>query len=396
MNKQKLVFANLFKKYRLRSEIETLAEFADLLANEGMSYAVSLFTRWQNGQRVPTDRRALLAMIKIFVRRGGINSVDEANELLECLDMRDLKGDEIEVIQSGLSFSIKEDLIDPNKYYFNRNKYINTFINIYKFIIDKHNLIVIVIFFLLSLIWYFIGIDFRYYIGNTYAITALVGAIFAFNISYKLGGLKTPIGKSLLFLGLGLLGQIFGQVFYAYYIVIRDIQIPYPSLGDIGYLGTIPFYIVGVIYLARALGVKISLVSYNRSLNAIILPVLILGITYGHLLADYNFITTPLLNIILDFGYPFGQSLYISIAILVLSLSKNIFGKMKFKIRFIVLALIAQYVADYVFIYQAHRGIWINGGINDYIYCVAYSLMALAISQFYNMPSLQADNSHRV
>ena len=50
-------FAQLFKKYRLRSEIETLSEFGDLLAEEGIVYETSLFTRWQNGERVPKDRK---------------------------------------------------------------------------------------------------------------------------------------------------------------------------------------------------------------------------------------------------------------------------------------------------------------------------------------------------
>ena len=37
-------FAELFKKYRLRSEIETLSQFGDLLAQEGLVYENSLFT----------------------------------------------------------------------------------------------------------------------------------------------------------------------------------------------------------------------------------------------------------------------------------------------------------------------------------------------------------------
>ena len=69
MKNKNLVFAGLFKKYRLRSEIETLSEFAKLMADEGMVYALSLYTRWQNGERIPTDRRAGITMIKIFVKR---------------------------------------------------------------------------------------------------------------------------------------------------------------------------------------------------------------------------------------------------------------------------------------------------------------------------------------
>ena len=76
-------FAALFKKYRLRSEIETLSEFGDLLAQEGIVYETSLFTRWQNGERVPRDRRILLSIIKVFVKRIAIQTAQEANLLLD-------------------------------------------------------------------------------------------------------------------------------------------------------------------------------------------------------------------------------------------------------------------------------------------------------------------------
>ena len=76
-------FASLFKKYRLRSEIETLSEFGDLLANEGMVYDSSLFTKWQKGIRVPKDRKTLLSILRVFSKRGGVHFLHEANDLLE-------------------------------------------------------------------------------------------------------------------------------------------------------------------------------------------------------------------------------------------------------------------------------------------------------------------------
>ncbi len=79
----RIKFAELFKKYRLRSEIESLEVFGDLLSNEGLVYETSLFTRWQRGDRIPSDRRTLLAIITVFARRMGITT-DAANRLLEA------------------------------------------------------------------------------------------------------------------------------------------------------------------------------------------------------------------------------------------------------------------------------------------------------------------------
>ena len=212
---------------------------------------------------------------------------------------------------------------------------------------------------------------------------ALIGIIFSIDLSFFNNYTNKFIGKALLFFGLGLFGQLFGQIFYAYYILVKDIQIPYPSLGDIGYVSTVPFYMVGLFFLARSLGINLKKHSYYKIINSFIFPIIILSVTYIHLLSDYNFHWHNLGRILLDFFYPLGQALYISISMTILSLSRGVFGDMKNRIRFIIIALFTQYLADYIFIYQAHKGNWVNGGINDYIYYLSYFFMTLAIMQFY-------------
>lgn len=77
-------FAKLFKKYRLRSEIETLSDFGDLLAQDGFVYENSLFTKWQSGSRLPSERHVIIAIVHIFIKHGGIQLVSEANCFLEA------------------------------------------------------------------------------------------------------------------------------------------------------------------------------------------------------------------------------------------------------------------------------------------------------------------------
>jgi len=76
-------FATFFKKYRLRSEIDTLTEFGNLLADEGIVYENSIYSRWQNGTRLPKNRQVLLQIVKVFIKKGGIRSFTEVNMLLE-------------------------------------------------------------------------------------------------------------------------------------------------------------------------------------------------------------------------------------------------------------------------------------------------------------------------
>lgn len=216
----------------------------------------------------------------------------------------------------------------------------------------------------------------------SYGLMALYGAIFGIFISMVWGGFRSLMGRAILMFSFGLLAQEFGQIAYSYYLYFLDIEIPYPSLGDIGYFGSILLYIYGVILIGKISGVKVSISSYKAKIQAFIIPLLMLALGYYLFLKEYQFDWMNPLKIILDFGYPLGQAIYISIAILAFLLSRGLLGGiMKSKILFILFALFVQFLADYTFLYQASQGTVYAGGLNDYIYLVAYLLMTLAILQ---------------
>jgi len=78
-------FGHLFKKFRLRSGLATLREFGDVLAEKGFTFEDSLFSHWQKNTRIPKDRNLLLAVLEIFLEKGGISSVKETNLFLESV-----------------------------------------------------------------------------------------------------------------------------------------------------------------------------------------------------------------------------------------------------------------------------------------------------------------------
>ena len=111
--------------------------------------------------------------------------------------------------------------------------------------------------------------------------------------------------------------------------------------------------------------------------QVILIPLAMVVISYILFLRDYPFSEIPLLQTILDFGYPIGQAIFISIAILVYLLSRNFLGGiMKNSVLLILLALVMQCVSDYNFLFQNLRGTWINGGYGDIPYLITYFLMA--------------------
>lgn len=219
--------------------------------------------------------------------------------------------------------------------------------------------------------------------GEFYGYMALLGGTWGVLIAQKWGGFKSVMGKAMMMFSLGLFAQEFGQLFYAWYNNIYNVAGPYPSIGDIGYFGSVLLYITGVVYLARAAGVKIRLKLFMTNPLALIIPIGMLSIGYFLFLKGYEFDWSNPVKIFLDFGYPFGQAIYISLAILTYLLSRGVLGGiMKNKILFLLFALMVQFLADYTFLYQSSNGSWEVGGTNDFIYLAAYFSMTLALIQF--------------
>lgn len=79
----KKTFGEFFKEYRLRSAFSNLSLFADALSEKGYLSDFTLFSHWQKGKRIPTRRMILVCVIELFVERGAITTLSQANEFLE-------------------------------------------------------------------------------------------------------------------------------------------------------------------------------------------------------------------------------------------------------------------------------------------------------------------------
>jgi hypothetical protein len=214
----------------------------------------------------------------------------------------------------------------------------------------------------------------------SYMLISTLGGIFGLIISKYWGGYKSIIGKAIICFSVGLLLQSFGQLVYNYYTLFKNIQIPYPSLGDMGYFGSIVAYIYGVWLLGCAAGLKTSSKTSQNQILIVLFPLIMLIFSYSVFLKNYAFNWSHPLTIFLDFGYPLGQALYVSLALLVLFISKKILGGiMKKPVLLILFALIVQYICDFNFLYQANSNSWYAGSLGDYLYAFSYFIMTMAI-----------------
>lgn len=216
--------------------------------------------------------------------------------------------------------------------------------------------------------------------AGTYGIIALVGGVWGLVVSKRWGGFKSVIGLSVAMFSFGLLAQEFGQLIYAYYAIVDKIEVPYPSIGDIGYFGSVLLYIYGTFLLAKAAGAKFSLKTVSGKFQAVIIPITLLITSYLLFLRGYEFDWRNPLTVILDFGYPLGQAIYISIAILAFLLSRKMLGGiMRKKILLIIFALCAQYAADFNFLLQSSHETWSTAQYGDFLYALSYTLMTIAL-----------------
>jgi hypothetical protein len=56
-------------------------------------------------------------------------------------------------------------------------------------------------------------------------------------------------------------------------------------------------------------------------------------------------------------------------------------GAMRTPMLLFIVALVAQYVAEFTFLYQSLNGLFVGGGLADYLYLTSYFLMAVSLIQ---------------
>ena len=106
-------FSDLFKMYRLKSGISTLRELCDAIADEGLLIEESTLSRWQNGSRLPRDRKVLISLLKIFIVNNAITLSRDANEFLLSAEQEKLSKEES--MNFNLEGSFTPIFIIPNK-----------------------------------------------------------------------------------------------------------------------------------------------------------------------------------------------------------------------------------------------------------------------------------------
>lgn len=236
-----------------------------------------------------------------------------------------------------------------------------------------------------------VGTSEAYIYNWFYGFIGLSGGIYGLLVAAgKWGGWGSMIGKGITFLSAGLLAQWFGLQVWTYYNIIASVEVPYPSLADIGYFGLIPAYTAASLVFAIASGAKFSLYTLYGKLWGISIPIVALTFAYAIFLKDVGIDFNDPLRTFLDLGYPFGEIVPVSIAMFTLTLSRSFLGGiMKSRILYLIVAFFAQFITEYTFLYMAGKELYVNGGISDIMYPTSYTIMILGLVAFRNFKNNQ-------
>ncbi len=202
------------------------------------------------------------------------------------------------------------------------------------------------------------------------------------------GGLRSVIGRSVLFLSAGLISWGVGELIFAgYYNLLLGVEVPYPSLADVAFIVSWPLWGIGMVYLSRATGVKTALHTFSSKIMILVIPIIAIAFSYYLLVvvARDGVISSSedSIKIFFDLAYPIGDVVILTLATIIYGLSFKYFGgKFRLAIYVLLAGFIFNYFADFSFSYQTTLETFVPGGISDLLFTTAMSAISYGVCAF--------------
>lgn len=208
----------------------------------------------------------------------------------------------------------------------------------------------------------------------------VVASIWVGSGAIRFFGQKSIMGKSLLFL-------CSGMFFWSMGCLLNIFFDDYPSWGDVGYTLMIPLAGYGLFLLLKNIDFKFSPMNI---LKLIFLPLAVLIPTYifaihGQLGGDL-----PLIAKFFNVLYPVGDIIFLSFALLILSMTYG--GGLMFKPFMIIsLGFVIETIGDFLYSYELANDTYSKGDLVDIAFALAF--FTIGIGMFYlwkvNQPLLK-------
>lgn len=222
----------------------------------------------------------------------------------------------------------------------------------------------------------------------------LVGGINGLTVAKHWGSFQSAVGRAIIFLSLGLISWGFGTyIFSGVYNFLLHVEVPYPSLADVGYIISLPLWAIGIIQLSRATGAKYGLRSSKGKVLSFLVPALVIALSYYLLVVvarggSIDFSDPAILKLFFDLAYPIGDVVILTLATSVYALSYNYFGGLYKKVIYtILLGFVLMYLADFSFSYSTTLNTFYPADWVDLLFTTAMFVLSVGVAMFYPLSS---------
>ncbi len=183
--------------------------------------------------------------------------------------------------------------------------------------------------------------------------------------------------KPILLLSTGLLFWCLGSVIFMLYNVFLHVEAPYPSLADIAYLPAPVFWIIGLVYLCKAVDVESHLRLVVGRILFFLLPTSAVILSFYALIfvpngSDVHFFESPV-ELFFNFIYPvFDVLIMVVLSLLIYGVCFRLV-RTEYTVALVVIAgsFIVNYFADYIFAYTTSHDTYFVGNFADLLFIVA-------------------------
>lgn len=217
------------------------------------------------------------------------------------------------------------------------------------------------------------------------AAAAILYGILGISTAKHWGGLKSSVGKSVLFISLGVIMWGVGQAGWTYFVIKDPAQQSPPSdLVSILYFTSIPLWAYGIFKLSKASGARYGLRSLKAKVAVLLMTVLTLVISYIVLVnvarGGTAYFHQTFDVIFFDLGYAAGDAINLILALAIYGLSwKLLGGRFKIPISVILLGFALIYMADFWFSFRDGKGLYYNGDWTDLLYLMMAATFGLGL-----------------
>ena len=203
--------------------------------------------------------------------------------------------------------------------------------------------------------------------GIIYFASGLYGMFHGLKI-----GKTSPLSKTLLLVGLGLLSYGTALFIWVYYNLALQIEIPYPSLTDVFFVLFTPLVAIGFFLFVRFFK---NLTTASHVRDAVIIFIFSSALIFYIVRPDLN-AEMSAAQLFLTIFYPFGDVILLSLALLAIRIGV---GRIQSSLLVLTLASILQTVGDTLFTTRTAQKMYWNGDISDLFYTLSAFAFGLAL-----------------